>query len=108
MPSRLSTARPPSLPIRPAVSGETTPSSAAARRGSSKRYGPSVHGIPGAAGRDDRDLVEPVGATRLLSAADLYFHLSIVIRATDGTSKGSKRRTRAATIAGAMLAAAPR
>jgi hypothetical protein len=42
IPSRLSTARPPSLPMIPAVSGETTPSSAAPIRGRSKRYGPSV------------------------------------------------------------------
>src|SRR4051795_1646545 len=43
MPSRLSTARPPSLPTMPATCGETTPSIAAASSGSSKRYGPRVH-----------------------------------------------------------------
>src|SRR6476619_4668874 len=42
MPSRLSTASPPSLPMMPADSGETTPSSAAASSGTSNRYGPSV------------------------------------------------------------------
>src|ERR1700742_1346700 len=43
MPSRFRTARPPSFPTMPAVSGETTPSIAEASSGSSNRYGPSIH-----------------------------------------------------------------
>src|SRR5262245_6306683 len=41
MPSRLRTPRPPSLPSAIAVAGETTPSIAEARSGSSSRCGPS-------------------------------------------------------------------
>ena len=67
-----------------AVSGETTPSIADAEQGKLEPVGTQrprdVHviGVPRSAGRDDRNVVESVGATRLLASADLYFHGGIL------------------------------
>ena len=98
MPSRLRTASPPSLPISPAVSGETTPSSAAASSGRLEPVGTErpgdvdVVGVARAAGGDDRDVVEAVGPAGLLAASDLYFHCGIVERAADDSGEAIRAR----------------
>ena len=78
--------------MMPAVSGETTPSIADASSGSSNRYGPErprdvdVIGVARAARGDDRDVIEAIGAARLLASADLNFHDGILGWGADGTS----------------------
>ena len=80
MPSRLSTPRPPSLPIE---AGGLGADDAVHRRGEQRQLEAvrterpgdvDVVGIARPPRRDDRDVVESVGATTLLAAADLDFH----------------------------------
>ena len=76
----------------PAVSGETTPSSADAEQRQleavrAERPGDvDVVGVPRAPRGHDGDVVEAVGATGLLTAADLYFHGGTVWVEADGTA----------------------
>ena len=81
------------MPITPAVSGETTPSSAAAEQRQlepvrTERPGDvDVVRIARPSRRNDRDVVEAVRPTGLLSASDLYFHYGIVFLRADGSGE---------------------
>ena len=98
MPSRLSTASPPSLPIDPGRLGRDD----AVQRGRQQRQLEPVRaerprdvdvvGIARAPRRNDRDVVEPVRPPGLLAASDLYFHFGIVAGELDDSGAAQRAR----------------